>query len=148
MSFLGEEELIQIKNSISGIAHKNLLKYFDEGQICVGLKHNNDIAAYMFIRQKDYYFRRRKFNLYDNEAYMHSIYTFESYRGKNLAPYLRYHCYKLAKEQAMDTTYSISEYFNRSTIKFKKKLNSKHLTLFLSIVLFKKYYWNFTLRKY
>ncbi len=148
ISYFGEEELIQIKSSISGIAHKNLLKYLDEGQTCVGLKHDEHIAAYMFIKQKDYFFRGKTFNFKDNEAYMHSMYTFESYRGKNLAPYLRYHCYRLAKEQGVDTTYSISEYFNKSTIKFKNKLNSKHLYLYLSIVLFKRYNWNFTIRKY
>lgn len=148
ISYLNESELAYIQNSISGIAHKDLLKYFNEGQICIGLKHYDEIAAYMFIKRGDFTFRGRTFKLEENEAYLCNMYTFESYRGKNLAPYLRYHSYTLVKELGIEKNYSVSEYFNKSTIKFKNKLKSRPLKLFLSIILFKKRHKNYLLKSY
>ncbi len=82
------------------------------------------------------------------ESYLHSMYTFEAYRGKNIAPYLRYHSYKLLEEKGITTYLSVSEYFNKSTIKFKKKLKPEPVRLYLSLVLFKKWTMNFTLKRY
>ena len=147
ISYFGEEEIMYIQNSIS-VGYQDLLVYFNEGQTCVGLKYNDEIAACMFIKKNDYVFRGKTFKLKDNEAYLHSMYTFEAFRGRNIAPYLRYHCYELAKGIGLNKTYSISEYFNKSSRKFKKKLNSKNTELYLSIVLFKKFKKNFLLKTY
>jgi hypothetical protein len=76
------------------------------------------------------------------------MYTFEAYRGKNLAPYLRYHSYKLLEDQGIDKLYSISAYFNKSSLKFKQKLNAQHLQLLLHVGLFKRFHWNYTLKTY
>lgn len=102
----------------------------------------------MFIKRKPFVFRKRAFELQPNEGYLHSMYTFEAYRGKNLAPYLRYHSYEFLEKEGVDTFYSVSEYFNKSTIKFKKKLNSKPKKLILSVVIFKKLTFNISLKKY
>lgn len=148
VSYFEEHEISLIEKSILGIKQNDLLKDLKSGQICVGLKHGNEIAAFMFLNKEHVDLRGRFIKLKNNEVYLHGMYTFESYRGKNLAPYLRYHSHKLADELGLDTKYSISEYFNKSTIKFKKKLNSKHLKLYVSIILFKKKEWHFLLRKY
>jgi len=148
VSFFDEDDIKIIKNSIIGIDHKDLINDFRNGQLCVGIKHFEKIAAYMFIKRKDFSFRKKTFIIKENESYMHSMYTFEEYRGKRLAPFLRYKCYELMKEKGVDINYSVTEYFNKSTIKFKQKLNSKHLQLYVSIILFKKITWNLTLRKY
>ena len=76
------------------------------------------------------------------------MYVYENYRGKGIAPYLRYQCYKLLEKEGVNTFYSISEYFNFSAIKYQKKFNAKPLELCLSIKLFKINIWNFTLKKY
>ncbi len=148
ISTFGETELIHIKNTIIGIEQKDLLADLKNGEICIGLKNKGKIAAYMFIKCKPFTFRKRLFDLKPTESYLHSMYTFEDFRGKNLAPYLRYHSYKLLKEKGVTTYLSVSEYFNKSTIKFKKKLNAKPVKLFLSLMLFKKWTINFTLKNY
>jgi hypothetical protein len=148
ISIFGEEEINYIKSTIIGIGEKDLLTDLKNGEICVGLKNKGAIAAYMFIKQKPFIFRKRQFNLKPSESYLHSMYTFEAYRGKNMAPYLRYHSYKLLKKEGVTSYFSVSEYFNKSTIKFKKKLNSKPVKLYLSLVLFKKWTMNFTLKSY
>ncbi|MDT0558738.1 GNAT family N-acetyltransferase [Ichthyenterobacterium sp. W332] len=148
ISIFGESEINFVKSTIIGIEQKDLLSDLKRGEICIGLKNGEDVAAYMFIKKAPFYFRKRKFSLNTNEAYLHSMYTFERFRGKNLAPFLRYHSYRLLEEQGVNTFYSVSEFFNKSTIKFKKKMNSDHLKLFMSIVFFKKWTWNFTLKNF
>ena len=148
ISIFGEEEINYVKSSIIGIGEKDLLADLKNGVICVGLKNKGTIAAYMFIKQKPFIFRKRKFNLKPTESYLQSMYTFEAYRGKSIAPYLRYHSYKLLEKEGVTGFFSVSEYFNKSTIKFKKKLNSKPGKLSLSVLLFKSWTLNFTLKKY
>ena len=84
----------------------------------------------------------------ENEAYLLNMFTFNSFRGKNLAPYLRYYCYRYLENRNITIKYSISNYFNKSAIKFKKKLNSKHLILYVNIELFKKLQWHFVLKRF
>lgn len=118
------------------------------GQKCLGLKYNGEIAAFMFIQFNGFIFQQRTFSFMKNEAYLLNMYTYNNFRGKNLAPYLRYHSYELLKKDGIDTVYSITMYFNKSAIKFKKKLKAKNNKLYLYITLFKKYTWNFVLKNY
>ncbi|MDB4752819.1 hypothetical protein OAF78_03550 [Winogradskyella sp.] len=144
----GEAEINYIKNTIIGIEQKDLLADLKNGEICIGLKHKNEIAAYMFIKCRPFVFRKRFFDLKPTDSYLHSIYTFEAYRGKNLAPYLRYNSYNYLEKKGITNFYSISEYFNKSTIRFKKKLNSEPMKLYLSWVMFNYWTLNFILKKY
>ncbi|MBD0849687.1 hypothetical protein HPE63_03325 [Maribacter arenosus] len=141
-------EIKSIGKSRRGLPEEELLRGYQEGQICIGLRHNKDIAAYMFIELNDFNYNRKRFKLKENEAYLLNMYTFELHRGKNLAPYLRYLSYQLLHEMGRDTIYSISAYFNKSTIRFKSKLNAKHQKMYLYVILFKKYHSHFLLRTY
>ena len=131
---------------IAGNVAKELTKDIRSGQLYIGLEHKGEVAAFTFIDVNDFVFKRQLFKLKDNEAYLLNMWTLHSFRGRNLAPYLRYQAYKLLEKRGRHVKYSITQYFNKSSIKFKKKLNSKHLKLYISIALFKKYHWNFLLR--
>jgi len=148
LSVFGEKEIAFIKNTIIGIEEKDLMADLKNGEICIGLKNNGIIAAYMFIKRQPFTFRNRYFHLKSNESYLHSMYTFEDYRGRNLAPYLRYYSYIHLENEGVDTFLSVSEYFNKSTIKFKKKLKSQPIYLFMSVVLFKKWTYSFKIKSY
>ncbi|WP_179345209.1 GNAT family N-acetyltransferase [Winogradskyella ursingii] len=148
ISIFGKEEINYVKRTIIGIEDKDLMADLKSGELCVGLKNKGTIAAYMFIKRKPFVFRKRHFNLRSEESYLHSMYTFEAFRGKNIAPYLRFHSYKLLEKEGVTKYYSVSEYFNKSTIRFKNKLNSKPVKLYLSMLLFKKWTMNFTLKSY
>jgi hypothetical protein len=76
------------------------------------------------------------------------MYTMDDFRGKNLAPYLRYKSYEILKELGRDKIYSVSVLFNSSAIRYKEKLNAKNLKLILYIELFKKLKWSITLKNY
>ena len=146
VSYLGEKDLEQIKTKVKGIEHNDLLQNLRDGEICIGIKKDEEIVAFMFIQLDNVLFKGRTIPLKTNEAYLKDMYTFEDFRGRNIAPYLRYQSYELLRERGIDVKYSISGYFNKSTFKFKKKLNSKLLNLHLSIILFNKGRWNFKIK--
>lgn len=137
------DELVLICKDIDNFIMDDLYEDFKNCDVCIGLENNNEIAAYMFIGLKNFKFKNREIIILDNEAYLFNMWTFHNFRGRNLAPYLRYKGYVMLNEMGRDTKYSITEYFNKSSIKFKSKLNSKHLQLYLYLELFgtiKKHY--------
>ncbi|MBJ7880453.1 hypothetical protein [Gelidibacter salicanalis] len=148
LSVFGVEEITFIMNNVIGIDHKDLMNDFKNGNTCLGIKYEEKISVYSFINHQNFSFRGRKFVLKPSESYVHNTYTFENFRGRNLAPYLRYQSYEYFKGKGIDKYYSISEYFNKPTIKYKQKLNVKPLKLYLSVILFKRWVFNFTLKSY
>ena len=146
--FLNLEEIEELSKNLPKMLAQDLIVGIKNGQLCIALEYNNEIAAFTFVELKNFVFNRKAFTLKDNEAYLLNMWTFHSFRGRNLAPYLRYKTYQLLREQGRNAKFSITEYFNKSSIKFKKKLNSKNLMLIMSIVIFKRYYWNFLIKTY
>ena len=148
LSAFSEKEINFIKNNVIGIEHKDLIQDLKNGDTCLGIKYNEIISAYSFVKHQSFSFRGRTFVLRPTEGYVHNTYTFEDFRGKNLAPYLRYQTYEYLKNRDISRYYSISEYFNKSTLRYKQKLDVKPLKLYLSVILFKSLVFNFTLKKY
>jgi GNAT superfamily N-acetyltransferase len=137
-----------LNSSGINIPLENLKENLTNGQVCLGLIHDNEILAYMFIETKDFVFRNKKIILNKDEAYLSMMYTFEKHRGKNIAPYLRSKSYEKLREKGINGIYSITAYFNTSSKKFKKKLNAKNLKLFFSINLFHIYQKHFLIKSY
>jgi GNAT superfamily N-acetyltransferase len=132
----------------AGFSEEKLLSMLEDGQKCIGIKHNGEIAAFMWINFKKLSYKSTDMHFESNEAYLWFMYTLESYRGQNLAPYLRYKSYEMLKEMGQDKLYSISDYFNSPAVKFKKKLNAKRLKLILFVQLFNKVSHTFILKSH
>lgn len=115
---------------------------------CFGLKLKGEIAACMWCNVHRCHSGLTSFPLKENEAYLCSAVTFKAYRGRNLAPFLRYELHRHLKEMGRTKLYSITESFNTPALKFKEKLGAKQLKLGLSIRLFNRWQWNMTLRRY
>lgn len=145
---LSLEEIADLRNNIIGSDRITAIVDFHDKLKCIGLKHKGEIAAFMLIELNDFKYHKKAFKLKENEAYLFHMYTFEAHRGKNLAPYLRYQSYLMLKEMGRDRIYSITQFFNKSSKRFKKKLNSKDLQLFMNIILFKKFHYHFLLKTY
>ncbi|MGY8915441.1 MAG: GNAT family N-acetyltransferase [Flavobacteriales bacterium] len=139
---------IGIMHNIMGLDAAELKKDIQNGQLCMGLKSNDEIVAVVFAKFNNFIYKHRTFNLESDQAYILNLYTFENHRGMNLAPYLRYHCYKALKEKGIEKVFCITSYFNKSVLKSNKKLNINHVSLNLHIGLFKRFHWNFILKKY
>jgi hypothetical protein len=142
------EDMKLMENNGSGYSPEDFLAFIKEGQQCIGIKYKGKVAAFMWINFRELNYKSLHMKLKSNEAYLWNMYTMEAYRGKNLAPYLRYKSYELLHAMGKDTLYSISEYFNTPAIKFKKKLNARIMKIALYIRLFNKVEWNITIRSY
>jgi hypothetical protein len=143
----------QDMKTISSVPGRNfteeyLLQRLQNGQKCFGVKYRGELAAFTWCDFQQCNFRWRKFLLTDDEAYLFDAYTLMSFRGKEIAPYIRYQCYKELAKSGKHKLYSISECVNTPSIKFKKKLNAKYPELRLSIELFKKWSFDLHLKKY
>lgn len=149
LQFLTYEEVASLMDSIVGMDRDMLLGGMEQGQQCIGLRyHTGAVAAFMMIETNAVTYKHRTVHLGEHEAYLLGMYTFEAFRGKNLAPFLRYKSYEFLREQGRTRLYSITAYFNKSSLKFKKKLGVRHLSLRMYIGLFKKLRWNFRIRTY
>jgi ribosomal protein S18 acetylase RimI-like enzyme len=142
------EDMALMKDNDSGFSYQDFLNFLEDGQKCIGIKHKGKVAAFMWINFNDLKYKSFHMQLKSNEAYLWSMFTMEEYRGKNLAPFLRYKSYEILHEMGKDTLYSVSEYFNTPAIRFKQKLNARILNLLLYIRFFKMFERNFTLRSY
>jgi GNAT superfamily N-acetyltransferase len=114
----------------------------------IGLFRQEELAAFMLMRFQGFYFKGNRISLEPNEAYLENMYTYEDFRGRSLAPYLRYQAYTMLAEEGKTLCYSITQYFNKSSRKFKAKLNAEHSELWLHLGLFGKVKRNFRLKKY
>ncbi len=149
LCFLSPQDM----KTISSIPDRNfteeyLLERLRNGQKCFGLKYCGELAAFTWYNFDWCTFKLNKFPLKDNEAYLFDAYTLMHFRGKGLAPYIRYQCYKELAKSNRHKLFSFFTYFNTPSIKFKKKLNAKFIELRLSVELFRKWSFDLHLKKY
>jgi hypothetical protein len=147
ISFLGPDDM-KIGALNGGLSEEKSLSLLKSGQKCLGLIYNGEVAAYLWINLNEIDFASLKIPLKNNEAYLWEMRTIEQFKGKNLAPYLRYKSYEILREMNRDVLFSVSVYFNNPTIRAKKKLGAKKLKLILFIQLFNKFRRSFTLKSY
>jgi hypothetical protein len=105
---------------------------------CFALKRFGEIACFTWFNLNECSSYLRPMPLKANEAYLYAMYTMRPYRGRNLAPYLRLKAMKRLNALGKDSFYSISVWFNRPSINFKKKLGATFLELHLRLMFFKK----------
>jgi GNAT superfamily N-acetyltransferase len=146
--FLGPEDM----KAISAIPYRifseeQLLLRLREGKMCFGAKHRGNIAGFTWCDLDECHYKGYKSPMKKDEAYLFDAYTLDSFRGKGIAPYIRYQLYKELEKAGRKTLYSISERFNFSSIRFKKKLNARLVGQGLCVVLFKKWLFSTRLRR-
>ena len=148
VKFLEEKDMRILSENARGYSEDEFITRLRDGNLCLGLIHNDEVVAFMWIFLKRCGFKPVNIPLKRNEVYVSDMYTMESYRGKNLAVYLRYLSYRIIKEMGRDTIFSVTEYFNTSAMKYKQKLNPRKLNLVLYINLFNIFKWSYTIKKY
>jgi GNAT superfamily N-acetyltransferase len=148
LAFLGSKDM----KAISAIPYRvfseeQLLTRLKEGKMCFGAKHRGDIAAFTWCDLDECHYKGYRFPLKQDQAYLFDAYTLDSFRGKGIAPYVRYQLYKELAKAGRKTLYSISDRFNVSSIRFKKKLNANFVGRGLCVVLFRKWRFSSQLRR-
>jgi len=124
-----------------GVTARVLREWLREGKLCVALKHADEIAAFTWVDLDEFNFHLNRFSLKDNEAYLFDMYTMKAFRGAGLAAHLRHQVYVMLRSMGRDRLYSVSEYFNSSSIRFKEKLGGRILRASLYVCLFRR--WRF-----
>jgi hypothetical protein len=139
MEFLGNhEESVETTEA--------LIRLLDSGCICLAVKDKGEIAAYSWCDLNYMRYKDRITQLKRNEAYLFDARTYKAFRGKNLAPYVRYELYKLLKQRGVERFFSITLWSNTASMKFKHKLGAKPIELFLYVSLLRKFHRHFRLR--
>lgn len=115
-------------------------KHVQEGCLCYGLKYNGEITAFTWCnlyRCHEIY----PFNLKNDEAYITETYTFEAYRGKNLAPFLKYQFNQYLMKAGRKKVYGFINVFNSPAIRYMKKINAIPIKIIFCVRLFDKFSW-------
>lgn len=147
MKYLGAEDMTTIaalagqpgRNIPEDDLHQRLLA----GNSCLAAFQNEEMAAFIWCDLNYCTFPAYPFAIKDNEAYLFDAYTFQPFRGKGLAPALRYRLYQDLAKAGRDNCYSITDSLNRPSIKFKQKLKAQKVISGVYLVLFHR--WHFTL---
>lgn len=133
-----DDSVVREQYTLMGWNSSDLDQTLALDHLCYGLYREEELTAFMIARINQYVFKDKVFKLKANEAYLGGMYTFEKFRGRSLAPFLRYKCYEILSKDGYDTFYSITQYFNKSSARFKQKLNGCNQGLYLYLGLFKK----------
>jgi len=148
-SFLGPEDMkviSQCRNWNRPPAYYvNLL---NRNQKCFGIKYKGQLVAFTWIDLNKCNFLGENFFLNNNEAYFYDAWTLKEYRGKKIASFMRYQCYRALNQMGKDSFFSISEFFNPPAQKFKERLGAKNMKLGIFFELFQKYRWTWNLKAY
>jgi hypothetical protein len=123
-------------------------EFVNDNYRCFALKQNGQIMSFMWCNLSRCHIGWLPFVLKDNEAYLFSAYTYDKYRGMNLAPYLRQQLYDTLREMGRTRFFSLTEYFNYPALSFKKKLQARHVKFCIYIKLFSKFQRTVTLKNY
>lgn len=125
---------------------KELIQWIEGGCLCLAIRYKGEIAAYSWCDLNYLQYKGRTVTLKRNEAYLFDARTYKAFRGKNLAPYVRYELCKLLNKRGIEKFFSITLWSNTASMKFKQKLGAKPIELFLYIGFFRKFHLHFRLR--
>jgi GNAT superfamily N-acetyltransferase len=119
----------------------NSRSQLEDGQICLGVKVDNELAAFVWANLKEWKFKRRTYPLKKDEAYLFDMFTLPEFRGKGLAPIALDRCYRKLDAMGIKKFFSVSDFFNTPVIVLHKKIGSIFLRLVIEINLFNKLRW-------
>ena len=146
---LGSKDMKEIAQiPLRKTSEQEFLRRLEEGEKCFGAKYNGKIAAFTWVSFDSCHDIMCKFKLKVNEAYLFDAYTLEPFRGKGIAPYVRFKCYQWLEALGCERLYSITLFFNTPAMRFKNKLNAKPLMLGLYIRLFRKWCLRWKIKDY
>ncbi len=122
------------------IAEHVMLKKLDEGKLCYGLTDNEQVASFTWCDLYECNFPGYRFPLEPDEAYMFDAHTAKAFRGKGLAPWVRYQTYRELERLGKHRPYSVSGRFNTQAMRFKEKLNGRVIDEGVWVELFKRWH--------
>jgi hypothetical protein len=134
INFLGPEDMKNIEGLPGRISTEaGLRNRLKEDKVGIGVKLGQELVAFTWYDLKEFNSQGIKCPLKNSEAYLFDAYTLLSFRGKGIAPFMRYRSYQELKTLGKHRLLSVSDYFNTPAIRFKEKLKAKPLELRLAV---------------
>lgn len=130
------------------ITEEELRERLRAGNKCAALTLNGELAAFSWCDFERCSFAGYPFKLRPNEVYLFDAYTLIAFRGKGLASHIRYSLYIDLAKQGRNVCYSISDRFNRPSLRFKQKLDAQWLVSGVYLVLFSRWRFTFMLKEH
>lgn len=118
---------------------------------CFGAFVGDTLAGYTWSRYDRIARSQGRIQLHrlvPGEAYLFDMYVDKQFRGMSLAPHLRHRLFRHLAEQGIHRFYSISDYFNRSSRRFKDKLGAREIELRIGVRVWSLIDADFLLRRY
>ena len=144
VAFLTSDDMKVIANMPGrDVSEAQLIERLENGNLCIGVKHNSNLVGFTWCHLTEITIKGNEKPLKDDEAYLFDAYTMVPYRGKGIAPFIRYQSYQKLADLGKTKLYSVTGVFNVSAINFKKKLNAIIFEKHRYIEVFRK--WNCTL---
>ena len=126
-----------------------LLFRLQQGKRCLGIRYHDEIVAFTWFDLNECTFESHTlFILRENEAHLFDTYTTESFRGKSLAPHLRYRCYEELAKLGRERCYSVTVAFNTPAVRYKQKLGAQVAELMVFVELLKRWRFHARLKRY
>ncbi len=125
-----------------------LLKRLNQGKRCYGIACREQMAAFTWVDFEEFGMNDSRSSLKEDEAYLFDAYTLPAFRGKGLAPLVRYYAYGQLEDMGIKTLYSITDFFNIPATRFKEKLGAKTVELRLLFLALDKRIFDIRLKKY
>jgi GNAT superfamily N-acetyltransferase len=150
IGFLGFQDMKEISSfpRADWASERDLLSRLNDNHKCYGAKYNGRIVAFTWCNFVSCHSLIYKFQLEENEAYLWDAYTSEDFRGKGIAPYLRFKFYEELETLGRNKFYSMSILPNRPAIRFKEKLNARPLILGIYFGKLKKRFFTIRIKTY
>lgn len=130
---LSEADLPGIHNLRPDMSLPRYASLMKSGVRCFGIYDQDLLIAKMWLHLAEFNSELYTHPLEADEAYLFDAFANPDYRGQNLAPILRLHCYQVARELGRQRIYSITEFLNLPARGFKRKLPTAHARLLLFI---------------
>lgn len=127
---------------------QTLRSWLKEGKRCFAAWDGPRLIAKTWCDVAEFSFAPNYRRLDDDEAYLFAAYAHPDYRGRNLAPQMRYQCYQALRGMGRTRFYSYTEFFNIPARRFKDKLGARNESLRLYVCLLGRWSHTFTLRNY
>jgi GNAT superfamily N-acetyltransferase len=139
---LGTEDMKSVALAARrGLTEEFFLARLRSGNGCLGMFDGGQLAAFAWYDPGECNYAGWRFPLRADEAYLFDAFTLAPWRGKGVAPYLRYRVYQILAEQGRTRFYSVSIRTNKAAIRFKEKLGAKMVTRGWVVELFRR--WQF-----
>lgn len=146
--YLNGEDMEHIASLVERrVPLQQLVSQLDEGRRCLGCLEGDDLVAFTWFNLDNCTYPGYRFKLAGNEAYLFDAYTLAKYRGRGIAPYVRYRLYQDLEKLGRTVLYSVSEQYNKPAVRLKMKLKATITNRGIHVVLFNRWGHTFIAKK-